>query len=55
MAKKQLIDFVSKLKEAGINASLTKPRSQFLLPFQQPNQTTSIALNPYSNKKEAMN
>ncbi|SFA91296.1 MULTISPECIES: hypothetical protein [unclassified Bacillus (in: firmicutes)] len=35
MAKKHLSDLVSKLKEAGIKASLTKPKSNYLLPLQQ--------------------
>jgi hypothetical protein len=35
MARKQLTDLVNKLKQAGIKASLTKPKSDYLLPLQQ--------------------
>lgn len=29
MAKKQLVDFVDRLKESGIKVSFTKPKSEF--------------------------
>lgn len=29
MAKKQMIDFVNRLKESGIKVSFTKPKSEF--------------------------
>ncbi|TWE06006.1 hypothetical protein FB550_10221 [Neobacillus bataviensis] len=35
MAKKQLTELVNKLKKAGIKASLTKPKSTYLLTLQQ--------------------
>ena len=35
MAKKQIAELVSKLKKAGIKASLTKPKSNYLLSLQQ--------------------
>ncbi|MDQ6599253.1 MULTISPECIES: hypothetical protein [Bacillaceae] len=35
MAKKQLTEFVNKLKKAGIKVSLTKPKSNYLLSLQQ--------------------
>ncbi|WP_285879564.1 hypothetical protein [Neobacillus mesonae] len=35
MAKKQLTELVNKLKEAGIKASLTKPKSNYHLSLQQ--------------------
>ncbi|MDF2855063.1 MAG: hypothetical protein K0Q87_914 [Neobacillus sp.] len=35
MAKKQLSELVNKLKQAGIKASLTKPKSNYLLSLQQ--------------------
>lgn len=35
MAKKQLAEIVNKLKKAGIKASLTKPKSNYLLSLQQ--------------------
>jgi hypothetical protein len=35
MAKKQLTELVNKLKKAGIKASLTKPKSNYLLSLQQ--------------------
>lgn len=35
MAKKQLTELVNKLKKAGIKASLTKPKSNYLLTLQQ--------------------
>ncbi|MGJ7921551.1 hypothetical protein [Neobacillus sp. LXY-4] len=44
MAKKQLIDFVNKLKESGINVSFTKPRSQFLLTLVQPKPSATITI-----------
>ncbi|WP_268872901.1 hypothetical protein [Neobacillus fumarioli] len=34
MAKKQLLDLVNKLKNAGIKVSLTKPKSDYHLPLQ---------------------
>ncbi|MEH7108421.1 MULTISPECIES: hypothetical protein [Bacillaceae] len=34
MAQKQLAELVNKLKKAGIKASLTKPKSNYLLPLQ---------------------
>ncbi|MED4204026.1 hypothetical protein [Neobacillus mesonae] len=35
MAKKQLAELVNKLKKAGIKASLTKPKSNYLLSLQE--------------------
>ncbi len=35
MAKKQLTELVNRLKKAGIKASLTKPKSNYLLSLQQ--------------------
>ncbi|MDP4163274.1 MAG: hypothetical protein Q8906_15835 [Bacillota bacterium] len=35
MAKKQISELVNKLKDAGIKASLTKPKSNYLLSLQQ--------------------
>ncbi len=35
MARKQLTELVAKLKQAGIKASLTKPKSNYLLSLQQ--------------------
>ncbi|MEH6994880.1 hypothetical protein V7075_19565 [Neobacillus drentensis] len=35
MSKKQLTELVNKLKQAGIKASLTKPKSNYLLSLQQ--------------------
>ncbi|MDP4084935.1 MAG: hypothetical protein Q8934_10010 [Bacillota bacterium] len=35
MAKKQISELVNKLKKAGIKASLTKPKSNYLLSLQQ--------------------
>ncbi|WP_275940678.1 hypothetical protein [Neobacillus terrae] len=35
MAKKPISDLVNKLKKAGIKASLTKPKSNYLLSLQQ--------------------
>jgi len=35
MAKKQLTELVNKLKSAGIKASLTKPKSNYLLILKQ--------------------
>jgi hypothetical protein len=35
MAKNQLTELVNKLKKAGIKASLTKPKSNYLLSLQQ--------------------
>ena len=55
MAKMQLINFVNKLKESGINASLTKPRSQLLLPLQQHKNTPSITSRSFTEKKHAVN
>jgi predicted peroxiredoxin len=34
MAKKQISELVNKLKKAGIKASLTKPKSNYLLSLQ---------------------
>jgi tRNA G26 N,N-dimethylase Trm1 len=35
MSKKQISELVNKLKNAGIKASLTKPKSNYLLTLQQ--------------------
>jgi len=44
MVKNHLVDFVNKLKESGINVSLTKPRSQFVLTLVQPNHAPSMTI-----------
>jgi hypothetical protein len=41
MAKKQISELVIKLKKAGIKASLTKPKSNYLLSLQQHKNCTS--------------
>lgn len=42
MAKKQLSELVAKLKEAGIKASLTKPKSELLSLEQMKNFPSSV-------------
>ncbi|WP_256233925.1 hypothetical protein [Bacillus sp. EB600] len=41
MAKKQISELVNKLKKAGIKASLTKPKSNYLLSLQQSKNCTT--------------
>lgn len=43
MPKKQLIDLVNKLKNAGINISFTKPKAEFLSTLHQGSQYTPTA------------
>lgn len=42
MAKKQITELVNKLKEAGIKASLTKPKSKLLSLQQIKNFPSSV-------------
>lgn len=41
MAKNQIAELVNKLKKAGIKASLTKPKSNYLLSLQKINNFPS--------------
>ncbi|NMD69935.1 hypothetical protein HHO41_06510 [Bacillus sp. DNRA2] len=44
MPKNQLIDFVNKLKESGINVSFTKPRSHYVMKLVTVKQTPSMTI-----------
>ncbi len=44
MAKKQLVDFVNRLKESGIKVSVTKPKSEFFS-LQQSEKHSTIKIN----------
>lgn len=41
MAKKHLVDLVTRLKKSGIKISFTKPRSKFSVQIPKRNQLTS--------------
>ncbi|WP_313799320.1 hypothetical protein [Cytobacillus sp.] len=41
MAKKQLVELVTRLKKAGINVSFTKPRSKMLISLPQNKRLTT--------------
>jgi hypothetical protein len=41
MAKKQISELVNQLKKAGIKASVTKPKSNYLLSLQKIKNCTS--------------
>ncbi|WP_197028437.1 MULTISPECIES: hypothetical protein [unclassified Bacillus (in: firmicutes)] len=41
MAKQKITELVNKLKESGINASLTKPKADYLSNLQHLNNTPS--------------
>lgn len=42
MAKKQLVDFVNQLKQAGINISFTKPKAEFFSLQNETKPTSTI-------------
>jgi hypothetical protein len=44
MAKKQLVDFVNRLKESGIKVSVTKPKSEFFS-LQQNEKHPTVKIN----------
>ncbi|WP_258535750.1 hypothetical protein [Bacillus sp. 03113] len=41
MTKKHLVELVNRLKQSGIKASFTKPRSKFIVSLQQSSNLTS--------------
>ncbi|MBP2239763.1 hypothetical protein J2Z40_000316 [Cytobacillus eiseniae] len=41
MAKKQLVELVNRLKQAGINVSFTKPRSKMIITLPQSKRLTT--------------